>query len=372
MYKKGLLSLVALLNITLLYGVVPLDSSRYSFDLKRAFNKKNVIPIAIIGSGPAGLTAAMYGKRLGYPTTVFTGPLIGGQLTETTLIENWPGVKKTEGYTVMQILQEQVEEVGAVIVEDTIVSVDFGQWPFVLHTESKLTLHALSVIIATGAAPRKLGIPGELEYWGKGVTACSVCDCVFFKDKDVVVVGGGDSAVEEATQLSHYARSVTVLVRKDRMRAVPIMQDKLEDYKNVKIVYNKQVLKVLGDKAKVTGLEVLNTDTQRVETLKTDGLFLAIGRNPNTDLFKPYLKLTRNGYIDLETRSQVTSVAGVYAAGDAQDSEFRQAVVAAGDACKAAFEAAQWLHKIGLTDLAIKRHASSFFDSKTYKENLSN
>ncbi len=372
MYKKGLLSLLVLLQSMPLLSIVPQEEPVRSFDLKRAFNKKNVIPIAIIGSGPAGFTAAMYGKRLGYPTTVFTGPLIGGQLTETTLIENWPGVKKTEGYTVMQILQDQAEEVGAVIVEDTVVQVDFGQWPFVLHTEGKLKVHALAVIIATGAAPRKLGVPGELEYWGKGVTACSVCDCVFFKGKDVVVVGGGDSAVEEATQLSRYARSVTILVRKDRMRAAPIMQEKLEDYKNVKIVYNKQILKVLGDKAKLTGLEVLNTDTQKIETLKTDGLFLAIGRNPNTDLFKDYLKLTRNGYIHLEDRSQMTSVPGVYAAGDAQDSEFRQAVVAAGDACKAAFEATQWLHKIGLTDLAIKRHTSSFFDSKAYKENLTN
>jgi thioredoxin reductase (NADPH) len=358
MYKYTIAAVILLL-------AEPLSGS---FDLKTALTKKNVIPLAIIGSGPAGLAAAMYGKRLGYPTVVFAGPLAGGQLTETTIVENWPGVKAMLGSDIMQTLQGQAEDVGAILLDDTIVKVDFNEWPRVLYTESGQKIHALGVIVATGAAPRKLGIPGELDYWGRGVTSCSVCDCMFFKGKDVVVVGGGDTAIEEATHLSSYARSITILVRTDRMRATSIMQDKLEDYENVKVVYHKQILKVLGDGRSVTGLELFNTETQRKEHFKTDGLMLAIGRNPNTELFKPFLKLNKRGYIELEGRSQATSVPGVYAAGDVEDEEFRQAVIAAGRGSQAAFEAVHWLRTIGLTEPEIKRNALQLFDSVRYKE----
>jgi thioredoxin reductase (NADPH) len=341
----------------------------YSYTLKKALDKKNIIPLAIVGSGPAGLTAAMYGKRLGYPTTVFTGPTPGGQLTETHAIENFPGIKKMSGNDMMRILQDQAEQVGAVILEDTVIEIKCDEWPFALRTESGLQVHALAVIIATGAAPRMLGVPGEVDYWGKGVTACSVCDGIFFKGKDVVVVGGGDTAVEEATHLTSHARSITVLVRSDTMRATPIMRDRLKDYGDtIKVLHNKQVLKIVGDGTSVTAVELLDTNTQQVELFKTDGVFLAIGRNPNTELFKPYLKLTKNGYIYCEPRSQATSVPGIYAAGDVEDEEFRQAIVAAGRGCQAVMEATSWLRDtVGLNEPEIKRNFSRFFDSTSYR-----
>ena len=161
------------------------------FNIDKVFDKKNVVPLVVIGSGPAGLTAGMYGVRSGLHTVVFTGQVIGGQLTETSYVENWPGIKKTLGYEIMQTLQEQAEEFGACIIEDSITKVDFEKWPFILNTSSGKEIHALSVVIATGASPRRLNVPGEGEYWGKGVTACAVCDCIFFKGKDVVIVGGG-------------------------------------------------------------------------------------------------------------------------------------------------------------------------------------
>ncbi|MBA3954782.1 thioredoxin-disulfide reductase [Candidatus Dependentiae bacterium] len=324
-------------------------------DIKQAYTKENVIPVAILGGGPAGLTAAMYTTRARIHTVVFTGPVPGGQLTNTTLVENWPGIAKMQGYEIMDILQKQVQDFGAVIIEDTVTKVDFDQWPFVLMTESGRVMHALTIVIATGSAPRQLGIPGELEYWGRGVTPCALCDCGFFKGKDVVVVGGGDGAVEEALQLASHAKTVTIIVRKDRMRAAKSMQERLEDYKNVSIVYNKQILEVVGDGNAVTGLKIKDFETDQESLLTAQGLFLAIGHNPNTSLFSNYLAINNAGYLELEGRSQTTSVKGVFAAGDVEDSKFRQAVVASSSGCKAGLEAVEWLRDIGLTELVARK-----------------
>lgn len=342
------IQILALLLFTIIINATQEDIDH--IQIKRSFDKQNVIPIAIIGSGPAGLTAGMYGARAGIHTVVFTGDLPGGQLTLTGSVENWPGVRNSLGYEIVSNLEEQARDFGAILIEETIDYVDFSTWPFILYTSSGEKINALSVIIATGAAPRKLGVPGELEYWGKGVTSCAVCDCHLFKGKDVVVVGGGNAAIEEAMQLAPYAKNITILVRSDRMRAEFSMRQKLEEFHNIKVAYNKQVVKVIGDGEVMTGLEIKDSETGEVETMNVQGLFLAIGQNPNTNLFKDKLELSRFGYIILEGRSQETSVSGIFAAGDVADSEYRQAVVACGTGCMAALDAVKWLREIGLTE----------------------
>lgn len=354
-------------NLLFIVGLISNIFCKSNIELKHAFDKKNIVPLVIIGSGPAGLTAGMYGTRSGLYTVVFTGKTLGGQLTETSYVENWPGIKKTFGYEIMQTLQNQAESFGAILIEDTITNVDTSNWPYVLTTQSVETINALSIIIATGASARKLGIKGELDYWGKGVTACALCDCVFFKGKDVVIVGGGDAAIEEAIQLATYAKTVTILVRSNRMRAVKSMQDKLRDYDNIKIIYNKQVTQIIGDGKSVTGIEIKDIESNSVEILKAQGLFLAIGQNPNTELFNKSIKLNKDGYIEIEPNSQATSVCGIFAAGDVEDAKFRQAVVAASHGCKAALEAISWLRDLGLTEGMSKRLAPSFFDVRSVK-----
>lgn len=331
------------------------------FDIRLAFEKEKIAPIVVIGSGPAGLTSAYYGARAGFHTVCIAGKTPGGQITETSYIENFPGYEKIEGYVLMDKIRGQAEAFGAVIVDDTVTKVDFNRWPFLVKTESGDEINALAVIVATGAAPRRLGIPGEIEYWGKGVTACAICDCLFFKNKDVVVIGGGDAAIEEAMQLATYSKSVTILVRTDRMRAARSVQNKISDYENIKIVYNKKILEVIGDGSVVTGIKLQDSITDEISVLDMDGVFLAIGQNPNTSLFEDSLNLSKTGYIVLEGRSQATSCEGVFAAGDDSDSRYRQASTAAGDGAKAALEVVDWLRDHGLTDLAAKRLKSRYY-----------
>lgn len=353
MKKRGLISIV----FTILLGTVcvPVQAKHNKHEIRRALGVQNIIPVAILGSGPAGFTAGLYAARAKVRTVIFTGDLLGGQLTNTTYVENWPGVEKKYGYEIMQTVQQQAQEAGALVVEEAIGQVNFSQWPFELITVSGTTVHALAVIIAMGAAPRRLGIAGELEYWGRGVTPCAVCDCVFFKNKDVVIVGGGDAAIEEAIQLASYAKTVTILVRKDRMRAVECLQDKLAEYSNITVLYNKQILAILGDGEQVTGVQIKNVLTDTQETLSVQGVFLAIGHNPNTELFAGQVAVNSEGYIELSSRSQMTSVEGIYAAGDVEDAEFRQAVVASAHGCQASLEAIKRLRALGLTDVIARK-----------------
>lgn len=331
------------------------------FDIEKAYNKENVVPIAIIGAGPAGLGAALYTGRANIHTVVFAGPLPGGQLTETSYIENWLGFKKILGYELMNQVQEHAQGFGAIIKDETITRIEFDTWPFVLHTSENNKVHALIIIIATGSSPRKLGVPNELTYWGRGVSSCAICDCVFFKQKNVYIVGGGDAAIEQAMQLASYAKNVNILVRKDRMRAAASMQNKLDDYPNVRVMYNKEVVKVLGDSVTLEGLEIKDTDTNELEQVQADGLFLAIGHNPNTELFQSGIKLDNYGYIILEGRSQATSVKGIFAAGDVADSIYRQAMIAAGCGAQAGLEAVALLRDIGLSDLVVTRLKRNYF-----------
>ncbi len=337
-------------------------SGTYNNKLNKLFKKDDIIPIAIIGSGPAGLTAALYGARGGIPTVVFTGNILGGQLTQTTYIENWPGSKQILGTDITDGLFEQIKEFNVQVVEDNIIKVDFDNWPFTLYTESGKTATALSVIVATGGAPRKLGIKGESEYFGRGVSSCAVCDCHFFKNKTVAIVGGGDSAVEEAMQLAPYASNIFILIRDTKMKATKAMQNKLEDFDNVKIIYNKQILQIIGNGETVTGLKIKDIITDEQEMFPVDGLFLAIGQNPNTNLFKNFLKLNKLGYIVIDPLTHETSTSGVFAAGDIEDSEYRQAIVAAASGCKSALRAVKWLREIGLTDKFVKNLSKNYFN----------
>lgn len=329
--------------------------------IKNLTNSNNIVTLAVIGSGPAGLTAALYGARGGMPTVLFTGDLLGGQLTQATYLENWPGKAEILGSDIIDGLFEQISKFNVQVVEDKIINVDFNSWPRILHTESGEKILALSVIIATGAAPRKLGVEGEAEYFGKGVSSCAVCDCHFFKNKDVAIVGGGDSAIEEAMQLAPYASNIFILIRDTKMKANKSMQNKLEDFDNVHIIYNKQILKVIGNQKTVTALEIKDLITEKIEIFPINGLFLAIGQNPNTKLFADYLKLNKFGYIVIDPATHETSISGIFAAGDTEDAEYKQAIVAAASGCKSALRAVKWLREIGLTDKVIKSLSVNYF-----------
>lgn len=313
-----------------------------------------VIPILVIGSGPAGLMAGVYGARAKVPTYIFTGAEPGGQLLGAGEVENMPGVAVCSGEAIMGQLFKQAQSFGAYLIEDTIIQLDMSSWPFSVISKNSGECKALAIILATGAAPRKLGIPGEVEYWSAGVSACSICDCFLFKDKEVVIVGGGDAAVEHALNLIPYAKKITIFVRKDRMRAASQRQD-LMNHEKVTIIYNKQILEVLGDGEKVTGLVIEDSIDKSQELVSCDGLFLAVGHNPNTSLVRDWLELSADGYVKLPTRSQQTTINGVFAAGDIADFRFRQAGIAAGAGIQAALEAIDFLRDHGIDDREIKK-----------------
>ena len=323
-------------------------SNKPSYDLKKLENKQNVFPIIIIGSGPAGLSAGLYGARAKKATLVIEGAKPGGLLTETSYVENWPGFKAILGKDLMRELKEQAAHFGAQFLEDSVEKVDFSEWPYIVWTEDGKKLYGLSVIIATGASPLLLNIPGEQEYWGKGVATCAICDAPFYQGKEVAVIGGGDSAIAEAIQLAPYAKKVTILVRKEKMRAAPTNQELLAGFPNVSVIYNVEPKKVLGNDKQMTGIELYNNKENRTEVFVTDGMFLAIGHKPNTGLFKDAIGLDKNGYILVNDCTQKTSIPGIFAAGDVEDHRYRQAGVAAGSGIKAALDADMFLNELGL------------------------
>ena len=260
------------------------DTSFKNHSIQDVVNQENVAPVVIIGSCPAGLTAALYVARAGMKAFVFAGSMPLGQLTQTTYIENWPGSEKITGPELMDDMKKQVLSFGATIIYDIVTSIDFNSWPFAIKTEEGREFKALSVIIATGATPRKLGIPGEAEYLGKGVSTCAVCDATFMKNKDVVISGGGDSAIEMVFELIPYAKSVTVLVRKGSMRAAIVGQKKIAAYPNVSIEYYKEITKVYGDGETVVAIDVYDNQTKKTEKRPIDAVFLAIGHDPNNKM----------------------------------------------------------------------------------------
>jgi thioredoxin reductase (NADPH) len=313
---------------------------------KKVTNKQT--KVLIIGSGPAGYTAAIYAARANLKPIQVSGLEPGGQLMITTDVENFPGFAQAiQGPWLMEQMQAQAKHVGTEMISDMMTEVNFSSRPFVCKTAGGLTIEAETVIIATGAQAKWLGIPSEEHFRGFGVSACATCDGFFFKGKNVAVVGGGNSAVEEAIYLTNFASHVTLIHRKDKLRAEKIAQDRLFSNPKISVVWNSEIDEILGDELpfkNVTGLRLKNLQTQELSEIKMDGLFIAIGHTPMSQLFVGKLDLDSEGYILAKPGSTVTSVPGVFAAGDVQDKVFRQAVTAAGQGCMAALEAERFLN----------------------------
>ena len=310
------------------------------------------IKTLIIGSGPAGYTAAIYAARADLNPVVYTGLEPGGQLTTTTEVDNFPGYPEgVDGPTMMVELQQQAERFGTDVRIGMATAVDFSKEPGGLHRitidENKEVL-AETVIISTGATAEYLGLPSEQRLRGGGVSACAVCDGFFYKGQDVAIVGGGDTAAEEATYLANICSKVTMLVRKDHMRASKAMQHRVTSTPNIDLRYNTEIDEVLGGMV-VQGLRIVNNQTGKKEEIAITGLFIAIGHKPNTDIFKGQLDMDDAGYLITEGKSTKTNIPGVFASGDVQDKEYRQAVTAAGTGCMAALDAERYLATIETT-----------------------
>ncbi|MBO0343782.1 thioredoxin-disulfide reductase [Roseibium sp. CAU 1637] len=302
--------------------------------------------LLIIGSGPAGYTAAVYAARAMLKPTLVAGIQPGGQLTITTDVENYPGfADPIQGPWLMEQMQKQAENVGTNIVYDTITKADLSKRPFTFQSDSGTIFTADSVIICTGAQARWLGLPSEEEFMGAGVSACATCDGFFYRKRDVVVVGGGNTAVEEALYLANLASKVTLVHRRDSLRAERILQDRLFKHPNIEVVWDNALDEILGGGMPkgVTGVRLKNTKTGELSELKTDGVFIAIGHAPSVDLFRDQLTLKSNGYLETAPDSTRTNIPGVFAAGDVTDDIYRQAVTAAGMGCMAALEAEKYL-----------------------------
>lgn len=303
----------------------------------------------IIGSGPAGYTAAIYAARADLNPVMYTGLEPGGQLTTTTEVDNFPGYPQgVDGPTMMNELKEQAERFGTKVEIDFISKVDFSKDKGGIHklyTQNGDEIKSKTVIITTGASAKYLGLPSEQRLIGGGVSACAVCDGFFYKNQDVAIVGGGDTAIEEATYLAKICNNVTMLVRKDHFRASKAMQNRLSNYDNIKVLFNHEVMEVMGENV-VDGLKIKSNLTNDVSELKITGLFLAIGHSPNTDIFKGIVDMDDSGYILTDKTSTKTNIPGVFAAGDVQDKDYRQAVTAAGTGCMAALDAERYLQEI--------------------------
>ena len=301
------------------------------------------IKCLIIGGGPAGYTAAIYASRANMSPILYEGMEPGGQLTTTTIVENYPGFEKgVDANALMVSMREQAKHFGTEIRRGVITSVDLSKRPFLVQVDEKDEIEAQTLIIATGANAKYLGLPSEQKYRGSGVSACATCDGFLYRGKDVAVVGGGDTACEEATYLASLCKKVYMIVRRDVFRASNAMQERVKNTPNIEILWNCNTEEVLGDASGVTGVRLIRKNGERFD-ISVDGFFLAIGHHPNSDLFKEWLKMDENGYIITEADSSKTCIEGVFAAGDVQDPHYRQAITAAASGCRAALDAEKFL-----------------------------
>ncbi len=298
--------------------------------------------LIIIGSGPAGLTAGIYAARADLKPLILEGKNPGGQLMGTTVVENWPGEKSIMGPQLMMNMKEHAQAFDCAFLAEAAARVDFSKRPFTIITDHDKTFHADSVIISTGAVPKRLGCPGEDDYWGKGVTTCAVCDGTFYKDKKVIIVGGGDTAMEDASFMTKFTKDITVVQILDSLTASIAMQRRVLENPDIKVLYSTTVKEIHGDGTTVTGATLFNEKTGQTSKLDVDGIFVAIGLNPNTKIFYDQIELDNYGYIKPKKHT-MTSVEGVFACGDVTDYRYRQAITSAGSGCMAALDAERYL-----------------------------
>lgn len=302
---------------------------------------KKLNELIIIGSGPAGLTAAIYAARAQLNPLIIDGPNPGGQLINTTYVENWPGEKTILGADLMLKIKEHALHFGTQFIDQSVSKVDFLSSPFTIWTNTQEILYAKSVIIATGANPKKLNCPGEEQYWSKGVSTCAICDGALYYDKNIIVVGGGDTAMEDALFLTRFNNMVTIVQINDQLTASKIMQERVLNHPKINIIYNSTVTKIQGDQKQVTHATVTNLNTQAQQDIPAQAIFVAIGLHPATNVFKEQIKIDHFGHI-VENHTK-TNIAGVFAAGDVCDRKYRQAITSAGFGCMAALEAERYL-----------------------------
>ena len=310
--------------------------------------------VVIVGSGPAGLTAALYAARADLNPIVFEGPEPGGQLMQTTDVENYPGYPEgVMGPKMMQDFREQAQRFGADTRYGMVTNIEFDERPYKMTIDEEVEIKAKAIIVSTGASAKWLGLDSEQELRGKGVSACATCDGAFFRDQHVIVVGGGDTAMEEATFLTKFASKVTVLHRRQELRASKTMQQRAFNDEKIEFMWDTELEEVLGEDA-VEGVKVINNETQEITTLDdVTGVFIAIGHKPNTDLFKGVLAMDEVGYIQTKGQSTKTDMPGIFACGDAMDAVYRQAVTAAGTGCKAALDAERFLAEAKVSKEAV-------------------
>ena len=298
--------------------------------------------LIIIGSGPAGLTAAIYAARANLEPIIIDGNDPGGQLMKTSYVENWPGEKSILGPQLMQNMRAHAKHFGTQFVSGKVTNVNFSQKPFTLTIDDKKTLQAHAVIVATGATPKRLGVPGEDAYWGKGVTTCAVCDGAFYKDKKVVVVGGGDTAMEDASFLKKFTKDITIIHILDKFTASHAMQQRVLNDPDIQIYYNSTVTEIHGDDQKVTGVTMTRKDDGTTKKMDVDGVFVAVGLSPNSAPFKEYLTCNKGGWVEVTDQTR-SNVEGIFVAGDVHDYRYRQAITSAGAGCMAALDAERYL-----------------------------
>ncbi len=308
--------------------------------------KNDTKQLIIIGSGPAGLTAAIYASRSNLHPILVEGSKPGGQLMNTTAVENWPGDISIMGPKLMMNMKEHAQHFGTTFVSGDVVKIDLAQRPFSLVTSKEQELKTHSLIVATGAMPKRLNITGEETYWGKGVTTCAVCDGAFHADKPVIIVGGGDTAMENASFMTKFTDKITIVHILDELTASAAMQKRVLDNPKIKIIYNSTVTEINGTDAGVTSATITNQKTNETTKLDANAVFIAIGYSPNTSIFKGQLDMDKWGYLTVKNHTH-TSIEGVFAAGDVADYRYRQAITSAGSGCMAALDAERWLSKTG-------------------------
>ena len=320
------------------------EIARTSATKKIATTPDQLEMVVIIGSGPAGLTAALYAAQAGLRPLVITGKDEGGQLTKTAAVKNWPGIEEVSGKDLMDSLFQHAKGAGARFLFDEVIAVNFSEKPFVLKTKQKIKIKARAVIIATGSTPRMLNIPGEEQYWGNGISNCAICDGALYKNKKVVIIGGGNTAFENVLYLKNFTNDITIIHKDDTLGGFATNREKIMGDTTIRILYDTIATEFCGDMDGFTHLIIENKKTKQKTMEKFDGVFLSIGSKPNTDMFKNSLELTKFGYI--KTHNQVeTSLEGIFAIGDVRETRYRQAIISAGDGSLAALEAEKYLKK---------------------------